>query len=52
MLAYYEQNQQTFTAILILSIMTADDLESTLSQANLRKRIQHLGYNLNGITKK
>ena len=52
MLAYYEQNQQTFTAILILSSMTADDLDSTLSQAILRKKIQPQGHNLNRIIKK
>ena len=52
MLADYDQNLQTFTAILILSIMTADDLDSTLPQVILRKRILPLDTDLNPKTKK
>ena len=51
-MANYEQNQQTFTAILILSTVAADDLDSTLPRVILQKSMQPLGLNLDHKTEK
>ena len=46
------QNQPTLTAILILPIMTADDIDLTLPQTILQKSMQPLGLNLDHKTEK